>query len=276
MAARRAVRHSSDDEEDDYLVAPLTEELYRNLTKDEKVRLNIHQHWMVLWRPVAYLAGALFLLAIMLADDRLPLLVLLAVLAALGHLVWRILERRYNSFAATTRRVMRVEGLINRSVPMMRLNKVTDMRLDRPLVGRFFGYGTITIESAGQDQSIRKLTYTPYPTQAFRRLNATIFDEYPAAARGDEDDEFSSPAIRMVAATGRGAGRAARAARRGAGAARRGLMPPESGPSFPQSAAGEKPTNPVEHSDYAKRHFAPPPSPKKPDDTDEIPVRRRR
>ena len=252
---------------DDPLIAPLSRELERNLTPEEIVRLNVHQHWIVLWRPAAWLAAALAVLGIMLTDDRLPLPVLILVLVAAGYFAWCAMERRLNTFVATTNRVMRVEGLLNRSVPMMKLNKVTDMRLDRPLLGRFFGYGTITIESAGQDQSIRELRYAPFPTQVYRRLNSTIFDEAPT----DEDDEppQPSPASRIAAAGGRGARSVTRAAQRQAGRARGGSNS-DSGPRVyygtPEAdrllRAQRTPVQP------ARRRSSP-------DDTDEIPVYRR-
>lgn len=164
---------------DDPLIAPLSTELARHVTHGEDVALNIHQHPLSLWRPVLIALGATLLLVIMLTADQLPLIVLLAFLAAWLYVGWCELERRYQSFAVTTKRVMLVVGLIAKSTPMMRLGKVTDMRLDQSLAGRIFGFGTITIESAGQDQALSQLRFVPFPTETFRRLNETIFgDEY--------------------------------------------------------------------------------------------------
>lgn len=201
----------------DPLIAQINRELYRNKTRDEDFTLNVHQHPISIWRPVAVALVATLVLIVMLADDRLPLPVLLAFLGTWAYVAWREVERRHNSFAATNKRVMMIVGLISRSVPMMRLGKVTDMRLDQPILGRLLGYGTITIESAGQDQSIRELRYTPYPTQVYRRLNETIFgDEF-------EDDEpvlpDRAPLVRLAGWIGRGARRGASAAGRQVGGA---------------------------------------------------------
>ena len=198
--------------EPDPLVAVPQADLRKNLTGTEELQLNLHQHPMSLWRPAALLLAALTLVAMMLRGDRLPLLAVLLVLAALGNLAWREYERRHNSFAATDRRVLRVEGVINKSFPMMRLQKITDMRLDQPLIGRLVGYGTITIESAGQDQAIREFRYAPHPTQAYRRLNAIIFGEEWA---GPEPEFRHPPARRAASATARGARRAVGASRQG-------------------------------------------------------------
>ena len=189
---------------DDPLVADPTKDLGKTLTEGEHLVLNIHQHPVVLWKPVALFLAALTVLGIMLSGDRLPFLVVLLVFAAGLNLLWQIYERNHNSFAATDRRVLRVEGVINKSFPMMRLQKITDMRLDQPLLGRLLGYGTLTIESAGQDQAVRELRYTPHPTQAYRRLNAVIFGEDRAST---EEPFRRPPAARAAAAVGRGARR---------------------------------------------------------------------
>lgn len=157
------------------LIAEHSKELNRNLTAGEVVKLNVHQHVMVLWKPAALLALLLLVIVSTLLDNELPSpLLLFALLAALVWLAWREAERRNNCFVATSERVLKIEGLIVRKVPVMRLGKVTDLRLERPLLGRMLNFGTITIESAGQDQSLHDIPYTRYPTQVYRRLNDAV------------------------------------------------------------------------------------------------------
>lgn len=132
-----------------------------------KVKLNVHQHVMVLWKPVALLLLMSFVLISTLLGNELPSpLLLFAWLGALGWLGWSELERRNNCFVATDQRVLKTEGIIVRKVPVMRLGKVTDLRLERSLIGRLFNFGTITIESAGQDQSLHDIRFTRYPTRS--------------------------------------------------------------------------------------------------------------
>ncbi|MBK6886988.1 MAG: PH domain-containing protein [Tetrasphaera sp.] len=59
-------------------------------------------------------------------------------LAAVAWLVWSEFERRHNTFVATDQRILKIEGLINRRVPVMRRGKVTDLELKRSLLGRVF------------------------------------------------------------------------------------------------------------------------------------------
>jgi len=229
---------------DDPLIAPAGRDLQRTLTGDEELRLNVHQHPMVLWKPIAIMLGALAVFVIIISGDQLPFLVLVLVFAAAAYLAWKMYERRHNSFAATDRRVLRIDGVINKSVPMMRLQKITDMRLDQPLIGRLFGYGTITIESAGQDQTLRELRYAPNPRQVFRRLNSTIFGEEWA---GPDQPITAPPAKRAASAAARSARRAAGATRRRAEQAAERRRPSNS------SGPAQSPASPI--GDRASQNF---------------------
>ena len=243
---------------DDPLVADPTKDLGKTLTEGEHLVLNIHQHPVVLWKPVALLLAALTVLGIMLSGDRLPFLVVLLVFAAGLNLLWQIYERNHTSFAATDRRVLRVEGVINKSFPMMRLQKITDMRLDQPLLGRLLGYGTLTIESAGQDQAVRELRYTPHPTQAYRRLNAVIFGEDRAST---EEPFRRPPAARAAAAVGRGARRLVAGTARAGGrvAARSSSAAPDR-----RTKSGHAVNSPVVHTSR-HRYFGAGDTPSQPD-----------
>jgi hypothetical protein len=46
------------------------------------------------------------------------------------------------------------------------------------------GYGQFVLESAGQDQALRTITFIPHPDETYRLLVATIFDR----GQGPSDD----------------------------------------------------------------------------------------
>ena len=87
-------------------------------------------------------------------------------------------------FVATDKRILKYQGIFVTDVPMMRMSKVTDMRFTRSVCGEIFGYGTIVIESAGQDQAIREVTYLPDPVENYRRLCEVIFGDKHEARGG--------------------------------------------------------------------------------------------
>jgi uncharacterized membrane protein YdbT with pleckstrin-like domain len=70
---------------------------------------------------------------------------------------------------------MVVNGVLNRNVAMMPLAKVTDIALNRSVLGRIFGYGEFVMESAGQKQALRNVGFMPYPEQLYLEVSSVIF-----------------------------------------------------------------------------------------------------
>jgi Bacterial PH domain/Short C-terminal domain len=73
---------------------------------------------------------------------------LLGGLAYIGFVLW---DWRNQEWLITTRRVIRAEGVLNKSVSDSSLEKINDARLDQSLFGRIFGYGTLDILTAAEE-----------------------------------------------------------------------------------------------------------------------------
>ena len=58
---------------------------------------------------------------------------------------------------------------------MMPLQKVTDMTYDRSLLGMLVGYGSFTLESAGQDQALSHITHVPDADEHYRAICTQLF-----------------------------------------------------------------------------------------------------
>jgi hypothetical protein len=80
--------------------------------------------------------------------------------------------------------MMLATGVFSKSVAMLPLTKVTDMRFERSARGRVFGYGKFVVESAGQEQALREVDYLPYPEQLYLEVCGLIF----TPDKGDSDD----------------------------------------------------------------------------------------
>jgi membrane protein YdbS with pleckstrin-like domain len=152
----------------------------RYLLPTERQVIAVRRHWAILFEPaLTTLAGLLVLFWL---DNVLPLnmsgvrTVLLAAWVVLAlRLVWKLLEWREDWFVVTDRRLLLRSGLITRRIGMMPLMKVTDMSYSRPPVGRVLGYGEIVLESAGQDQALRKVTYLPSPDDLYQDICELLF-----------------------------------------------------------------------------------------------------
>lgn len=157
--------------------------LREHLTVDEEIRLAARQHWVVLVAPfawaVAVTAGSLWLFLHLPARLSANAPTVLAVICGAIWLRagWKVLVRHHDLFVATDKRILKYQGILITDVPMMRLTKVTDMRYTKSIWGEMLGYGTIVIESAGQDQAIRDVTYLPDPLENYRRLCEVIFGD---------------------------------------------------------------------------------------------------
>lgn len=114
---------------------------------------------------------------------------ILAWIAVLAWLGWRIAQWHFYRFILTNKRVMLVQGIIARDVAMMPLGRVTDMKYEQSPVGRMLNYGTFLIESAGQDQALREIDYLPNPNDLYLRVVEEMYEPAAVASRLREDEE---------------------------------------------------------------------------------------
>jgi len=94
------------------------------------------------------------------------------LLAWLAYKVW---EWSQDYFIVTSRRMLLATGVVTRKVAMMPLVKVTDMSFQRSSLGRLLGYCEFILESAGQEQALRRVDHLPYPEQLYLEVCGLIF-----------------------------------------------------------------------------------------------------
>jgi membrane protein YdbS with pleckstrin-like domain len=161
--------------------------VYRVLLPRERPSLTVRFHPAVLIRPLAEALGGLALAGLLSSVARFNGTALLVIWLLWGILLLRLLFAIYewleDYFVVTPSRLMTVTGVIRKSVKMMPLTKVTDMRFERSPMGRLLGYGTFIVESAGQDQALRTIDRLPYPEQLYLEVCGLIFKD------ADKDDD---------------------------------------------------------------------------------------
>ncbi|HZC41449.1 MAG TPA: PH domain-containing protein [Streptosporangiaceae bacterium] len=112
---------------------------------------------------------------------------------------WKVLGWWFRYFVITENRMMLVEGIIDKSIGMMPLQKVTDMRLEQSVTGRVFGYAEFVVESAGQEQALSSVPFLPYPTALYQEVLRLIFPsdspppEQPPPPPPPEPPELAGP-----------------------------------------------------------------------------------
>ena len=141
------------------------------LAGGEQCLIATRRHWVVpLWRLAR---GGGMMTAIGALTLLLPgvLLVQLALLlAALAHTAWIgwcILDWRIEQIAVTDTRLLRISGLLTTTVDAVPLAQITDISARRTIAGRILGYGSLTVETAGQ-RPVEHLDFVPSPVAVYR------------------------------------------------------------------------------------------------------------
>ncbi len=185
-------------------VQPLEDEpsklVARYLFPTERFRGEWRRHIIHLAVPLAVGVAATFVLGWLsgfLARQggmgALTALCVLAWIAVMGYVGWRVADWHFDRFILTNKRVMVVNGIVTRNVAMMPLGRVTDMKYEQSPLGRILNYGTFVLESAGQDQALREVPHLPNPNELYLRVVEEMYEPAAVEARlggvEDEDEE---------------------------------------------------------------------------------------
>ena len=117
------------------------------------------QHWFILVANAAYgilaVVIALFLLFVFsglqgTVRDILGWVIVLIVVGGLAYLAWEALQWQNREFIVTTRRVLQLQGVLNKKVTDSSLEKINDAILTQSIFGRMFGYGDLEILTASE------------------------------------------------------------------------------------------------------------------------------
>jgi membrane protein YdbS with pleckstrin-like domain len=163
----------------------------------ERYRGEWKRHWIHLANALLIGVVVTFILGyvsgILAKQQNIPGLWLAAVgtwAVIMGWVAWRVADWYFDRFILTNKRLMLINGIITRRVAMMPLIKVTDMKYEQSPMGRLLSYGTFVLESAGQDQALRKVDHMPDPNELYLRIVEEMYEPAAVEARlGREPEE---------------------------------------------------------------------------------------
>ena len=137
------------------------------LQPGETVRFHTNVHWFVYLKAIAaFLIALVLLMWFALSDPSSPVLLVVALVFALIGAVLFVpawLRRLGTEVAVTDRRVIYKTGLIRRRSIEINMDKVESVDVDQSILGRLFGYGSITIHGTGE--SIEPLWGIAHPIE---------------------------------------------------------------------------------------------------------------
>ncbi|HET7473984.1 MAG TPA: PH domain-containing protein [Candidatus Limnocylindrales bacterium] len=134
------------------------------LGSGEQVLRREHQHWFVVVADARYAVLAwLLALGLLILSGAIPndsagqgvrqvigYAVLVLIVGGLLYFGWQLLRWQNEEFAVTTRRVLKTEGVLNKSIIDSSLEKINDAILTESVVGRIFGFGNLEILTASE------------------------------------------------------------------------------------------------------------------------------
>jgi membrane protein YdbS with pleckstrin-like domain len=168
-------------------------EKYVLATDGEEIRDHIRRHWMASVFPALRLAIGLFLFSTAWLYASLLFYVLLAVsLILIANALWGLADQFRDRFVVTNQKVYRVHGNVNQVRASMPLTRILDITVDRPVLGRIFGYGHFVFESAAQDQGLRDIRWVPDIDERERLIQRVIHEAglgTGARARSSAEDD---------------------------------------------------------------------------------------
>jgi membrane protein YdbS with pleckstrin-like domain len=174
----------------------------RYLFPTEKYRGEWRRHWVHLmpWYVIGTLSTFIMGLASGMltkweseSRDTALTVTVVAWLLILGFVGWKILDWYMDRFILTNKRIMLIQGVITRSVAMMPLGRVTDMKYSQTPMGRMLNYGEFIIESAGQDQALRNVPHLPNPNELYLQMCEEMYEPEAVDERMAEPEEDLIP-----------------------------------------------------------------------------------
>ncbi|MDR7276713.1 PH domain-containing protein [Catenuloplanes atrovinosus] len=108
--------------------------------------------------------------------------------AAMGLVTVTLLAHRWcdwhlGRFVITNRRMMITAGVVRRTVAMMPLTRVVDVRYVQSPLGRMLHYGSFQLESASRRNALRVVADVPNPNELYLRLVEEIYEPEAVEAR---------------------------------------------------------------------------------------------
>jgi membrane protein YdbS with pleckstrin-like domain len=164
----------------------------RYLLPNEQQVITVRRHPAVLIGPsvltlAGLLAAGVLSATVLRSNGTFVTVVWLAWLVLFVRMIWKTINWAVDFFVVTSHRILLTSGVLTRKVAMMPLTKVTDMSFQRSFAGRMLGFGEFIVESAGQDQALRRVDHIPYPEQLYLEVCGMLFGSDDEASSSEQD-----------------------------------------------------------------------------------------
>lgn len=146
-----------------------------NPRSGEFVQLAVPKHLVVYYPvPLAFIAMLAMLVLVAFRPNVLTQFLFLVSVGTVVVAVVRAYIEWRDVLILTNWRVVRSSGLFTTRVATMPINRILDMTMTRPFLGRILGYGHFVFESAAQEQGLREIKFVPNILEVDHRINDAV------------------------------------------------------------------------------------------------------
>lgn len=150
-------------------------EQYLLVADGEQIVDEVRRHWMAIFFPVLRLLLAVVIaFSALFVDVRVVWVPLVPAAVLALHALWQIVDQHMDRFVITNMRVFRIHGIFTQNRATMPMSRILDITVEKPLVGRVFGYGHFVFESAAQDQGLRDIRFVGRPDERDATIQTVI------------------------------------------------------------------------------------------------------
>jgi membrane protein YdbS with pleckstrin-like domain len=184
---------------------------HRYLAHEEEVILRVNRHVTVLAKPFFQMVAVILLTLVVgsvmspqSGTDLLDRILGIAAAAFVLRLGWKLWGWRVDRIIVTDRRIFEVSGILTRNVASMPLANMTDVTYRRSVLGRLLGYGELVVETAGQLQSLNRISHLPKPDDFYRAITFLVSvgltrrPDPQTVREVNEDEDDTGPLPRVI------------------------------------------------------------------------------
>lgn len=141
------------------------------LSRGEEVVYESRMHWLgILARTWIWILALILGVTLLIwqgaaeawdARDIVMLVAVALIAISLVRLGWVMLAWRSEEYLVTTRRIIKAHGVLNKHMADSSLEKINDAVLSQTVLGRIFGYGTLDILTAAEEQGEQRIADFP-------------------------------------------------------------------------------------------------------------------
>ncbi len=152
----------------------------RYVLPDERSVITVRMHPAALAGPLVLACGGLVAARKLASRSPRSDIVWGAYLLVPLYFLRRLAAWPVSYLVVTDGRMMLIGGLLRRTATAMPLDQVTGLTLQRTVLGRLLGYGTLIVISSSRRQAFRKVRYLPYPEQLYLEISGLLRPEEQA------------------------------------------------------------------------------------------------